>query len=157
MCKIKYHTGFKERRECLDKHESLRITILVETQEGSVTEEIHVREHWKSVRINFGRVSEARKAKERKSQRIKCWRFEMLQKMGDTWPWKCESLRGRLQRYWSKYFYIAVTKIIRKSVQCLKNALGYKKCPLCAKVWCTQNLQYFQKRSTTWFSKLSSL
>ena len=46
MCKIKYQTGFKERRECLDKHESLRITILlVETREGSVTEDIHVQEH----------------------------------------------------------------------------------------------------------------
>ena len=46
ICKIKYHTGFKECRECLDEHESLRIIILlVEIREGSVTEEIHVREH----------------------------------------------------------------------------------------------------------------
>jgi len=101
MCKIKYHTGFKERRECLDKHESLRITILlVETREGSVTEEIHVREHWKRRKNQLWEGKRSQKGQRKKiSQRIKCWRFEMLQKMGDTWPWKCESPRDRLQRH----------------------------------------------------------
>ena len=78
----------------------------------------------KSVRINFGRVSEARKAKERKSQRIKCWRFEMLQKMGDTWPWKCESPRDRLQKETKPVWYVIVTRMSIESAIFLGSERG---------------------------------
>ena len=70
MVKMKYHTGFKEHRDCLDKHESLRITILlVETREESVTEEIHVQEQKRKNQLWEGKRSQRgqRKRKVRES------------------------------------------------------------------------------------------
>ena len=81
MCKITYQTGSKERRECLDKHESLRITILlVETWEGSVTEEIHVREHWKKRKNQLWEGKRSQKGHRKKKVRepsvgaLKCYK-----------------------------------------------------------------------------------
>ena len=60
----------------------MRITKKSETQERSVKEEINGREHLKRISINFWRVNETRKVRERKNQRIKYWRRRGRRKKG---------------------------------------------------------------------------
>ena len=92
-------------------------------------------QHWKMDKNQLWGGKRSQKGQRKiKSRRIRYWcgwgrkKSEMLQKMGDTWPWKCESPRGRLQR-WPKNRPAKITsKIAHLQNRAFRSVRGSDSC-----------------------------